>query len=103
MQPAIVESSKNIDEKVLPSIAIHISFEILLSTIEQLPQQQQWQLYQSLGTKLATMSAEAKAISRLPDEEDPTKWITVIEEDEEIDEQSLNIWLEKEGYPQVNV
>ncbi len=54
-QTAIVES-------VLPPIAIHISFEMLLATIETLPQQQQWQLYQTLSTRLAPNSAEAKAI-----------------------------------------
>jgi len=43
-------------------------------------------------------SAEAKAISRLPDQDDPTKWITSIGEDEQVDEKALNAWLEKKGY-----
>jgi hypothetical protein len=33
-----------IADSVLPPIAIHISFEMLLATIETLPQHQQWQL-----------------------------------------------------------
>lgn len=48
-------------------------------------------------------SAEAKAISRLPDQDDPSKWITSIEEDEPIDEQALNAWLKKKGYQKANV
>jgi hypothetical protein len=102
-QTAIVESIKNIDKSALPPIAIHISFEMLLATIETLPQHQQWQLYQTLGTKLAPISAEAKAISRLSDEDDSSKWITVMEVDEEVDEQALDAWLETEGYSQNNV
>lgn len=102
-QTAIAESSKNIDKSVLPPIAIHISFEMLLATIETLPQQQQWQLYQTLSTRLAPATAEAKAISRLADEDNPSKWITVMEADEEVDEQALDAWLETEGYPQKNV
>ena len=92
-----------IADSVLPPIAIHISFEMLLATIETLQQHQQWQLYQTLGTKLAPISAEAKAISRLSDEDDPSKWITVMEVEEEVDEQALDAWLETEGYPQNNV
>ena len=53
--------------------------------------------------KFASHSAEAKAISRLPDQDDPSKWITSIEEDEPIDEQALNAWLEKKGYRKANV
>jgi hypothetical protein len=48
-------------------------------------------------------SAEAKAISRLPDQDDPTKWITSIGEDEQVDEKALNAWLEKKGYQKANV
>ena len=102
-QTAIAESIKSIDQSVVQSIAIHISFEMLLATIETLPQDQQWQLYQTLCTKLAPISAEAKAISRLSDEDDLNKWITVMEAQEEVDEQALDAWLETEGYPQNNV
>ncbi len=102
-QTAIAESIKSIDQSVVPSIAIHISFEMLLTTIESLPHHQQWQLYQTLSTKLAPISAEAKAISRLSDEDDPSKLITVMEAEEEVDEEALDAWLETEGYPQNNV
>jgi hypothetical protein len=53
--------------------------------------------------KFAPHSAEAKAISRLRDQDDPSKWITSIEEDEPIDETALNAWLEKKGYQKANV
>jgi hypothetical protein len=56
-----------------------------------------------LPNKFAPHSAEAKAISRLPDQDDPSKWITSIEEDEPIDEPALNAWLEKKGYQKANV
>ncbi|GBO53186.1 hypothetical protein APA_1093 [Pseudanabaena sp. lw0831] len=75
----------------------------LLATIEALPDLQKWQIYQTLSVKFAPHSAEAKAISRLPDQDDPTKWITSIEEEEPIDEQALNAWLEKKGYQKANV
>lgn len=100
---AIAESIKNSDQSVLPSIAIHISFDMLLATIETLPQHQQWQLYQTLSTSLVPVSAEARAMSRLSDEDDPSKWITVMEAEEEVDEQALDAWLETEGYSQNNV
>jgi hypothetical protein len=86
---------ENSDNLVLPSVIIHISFETLLATIAVLPKEQKWQLYQSLGVEFINQSAEAKAIARLQDEEDPTKWITAIEEDEAVNEQELNAWLVK--------
>ncbi|MDB9524672.1 hypothetical protein PN498_01615 [Oscillatoria sp. CS-180] len=43
-------------------------------------------------------SAEERAIERMGDSGDPTKWITVVEEGEEIDEIALNNWLESRGY-----
>lgn len=45
-----------------------------------------------------TFSAEAKAIQRLGDLNDPSQWITTIQEGEEIDEQELKEWLRKRGY-----
>lgn len=53
--------------------------------------------------QFSSHSAEAKAISRLGDQDDPSKWITSIEEDEPIDETALNAWLEKKGYQKANV
>ncbi len=46
----------------------------------------------------AKKSAEARAIERIPDLDDPTKWITVIEAGEEVDEDVLNNWLKARGY-----
>jgi hypothetical protein len=98
MEAAIINPAENSNILILPPIAIHISFETLLSTIETLSNKQKWQLYQALGAEIASQSAEAKAIARLQDENDPSKWISAIDEDEEIDEQDLNIWLARKGY-----
>lgn len=43
-------------------------------------------------------SAVERAIERLKDESDPNQWITVIEAEDEIDEEALNQWLVKRGY-----
>ena len=43
-------------------------------------------------------SAEARAIERMNDIDDPSKWITVVEEGEEVDEVDLNRWLKNRGY-----
>jgi hypothetical protein len=48
-------------------------------------------------------SAEERAIERLADVDDqdnPEKWHTVVEIDQEIDEVALEKWLEKRGYKQ---
>ena len=42
--------------------------------------------------------AEARAIDRIPDLDDPTQWVTVIDEGEEVDEDALNSWLKARGY-----
>lgn len=44
------------------------------------------------------MSAEARAIDRLSEIDDPSRWITTIEAGEEIDETALNVWLTTRGY-----
>ncbi len=44
------------------------------------------------------MSAEARAIDRLSDIDNSSRWITTIEEGEEIDETALNDWLTTRGY-----
>jgi len=43
-------------------------------------------------------SAEARAIARIKDLDDPTQWVTVIDEGEEVDEEALNQWLKARGY-----
>ncbi|BBC27183.1 hypothetical protein [Pseudanabaena sp. ABRG5-3] len=99
----IIEPPKNNDILASAPVTINIPFEILLATIEALPDPQKWQIYQTLSAKFSPHSAEAKAISRLPDQDDSSKWITSIEEDELVDEQALNAWLEKKGYQKANV
>jgi len=101
--PTIAKPIENGGSSVLPPVTIHISFEILLAAVETLSKEQKWQLYQTLGAELAPQSAEAKAIARLQDEDDLSQWITVIEADEEIDEEELNAWLVKRGYQKTNV
>ena len=44
-------------------------------------------------------SAEERAIERMEDENDPTKWITVIEEGEEVDVDALHQRLRDRGFP----
>jgi hypothetical protein len=44
-------------------------------------------------------SAEERAVERLKDEDDPTKWITVMEAGEEIDVEALHQYLRDRGYP----
>ncbi|NJM75903.1 MAG: hypothetical protein HC852_09090 [Acaryochloridaceae cyanobacterium RU_4_10] len=47
---------------------------------------------------LSPNSAEAKAIQRLNDLEDPDKWITVMERDEEVDLEELDKKIRESGY-----
>jgi len=96
--PTIAKPIENGASSVLPPVTIHISFEMLLATVETLSKEQKWQLYQTLGAELAPQSAEAKAIARLQDEDDPSQWITVIEADEEIDVESNLAFLKERGY-----
>ena len=44
------------------------------------------------------MSAEALAIKRLENLDDPREWITGVEADEEIDENELREWVKSCGY-----
>lgn len=44
-------------------------------------------------------SAEDRAIERMKDEDDPTQWITVIDEGEEIDVDALHQRLRDRGFP----
>jgi hypothetical protein len=99
---AITKTPLASDRPVLQPIAVHISFEVLLATVETLTKQQKWQLYQTLSSELIPHSAEAKAIARLQDENDPSQWITAIE-GEEINERELNKWLTDRGYKKAGV
>ena len=54
--------------------------------------------YAAKALHFSPKSAEKRAIERLKDENDPTQWITLIEEEEDIDETALDKWLEKRGY-----
>jgi hypothetical protein len=97
------EQSHESHESFLLPINAQVSFASLLTLIQTLPKEQKWQIYQALGSELAPQSAEAKAIARLADEDDETMWITVVHEDDEIDEEALNERLIQRGYKKAKV
>lgn len=84
------------------------AINLVIEKMQYLPTEKQEQIldfvefltvkYQAENKK---KSAEERAIERLADVEDqdnPEKWHTVVEIDEEIDEVALEKWLEKRGY-----
>jgi len=103
IEQEIEQVSEPSHESALLSINAQVSFANLLTLIQTLPKEQKWQVYQALGAELAPQSAEAKAIARLADEDDESMWITVVHEDDEIDEEALNEWLVKRGYKKAEV
>ena len=103
IEQVIEQMSEPLHESALLSINAQVSFVNLLTLIQSLPKEQKWQVYQALGAELAPQSAEAKAIARLADEDDESQWITVVHEDDEIDEEALNEWLVKRGYKKAEV
>ena len=103
IEQVIEQVSEPSHESALLSINAQVSFANLLTLIQTLPKEQKWQVYQALGAELAPQSAEAKAIARLADEDDESMWITVVHEDDEIDEEALNEWLVKRGYKKAEV
>ncbi|MEI6332532.1 MAG: hypothetical protein WCP16_25100 [Pseudanabaena sp. ELA645] len=103
IEQVIEQMSEPSHESALLSINAQVSFANLLTLIQTLPKEQKWQVYQALGAELAPQSAEAKAIARLADEDDESMWITVVHEDDEIDEEALNEWLVKRGYKKAEV
>ena len=50
------------------------------------------------GISNSAFSAEEKAIERIKDLDDPSQWITTIQEGEEINEKELREWLKQRGY-----
>ncbi|PZV27955.1 MAG: hypothetical protein DCF12_01610 [Snowella sp.] len=50
------------------------------------------------GTSDRPSLAVEKAIERIKDLDDPSQWITTIQEGDEINEQELEEWLRKRGY-----
>lgn len=109
-KPVSAEQNEQVDSQVIEqshesvlSINAQVSFASLLALIQTLPKEQKWQVYQALGAELASQSAEAKAIARLADEDDESMWITVVHEDDEIDEEALNERLIQRGYKKAKV
>jgi hypothetical protein len=54
--------------------------------------------YIKKGTSDRPSSAEEKSIERIKDLDDPSQWITTIQEGDEINEQELEEWLRKSGH-----
>lgn len=98
IKQVIEQVSEPLHESALLSIKAQVSFASLLALIQTLPKEQKWQVYQALGAELAPLSAEAKAIARLADEDDESQWITVIEEGEEVDVDASLEYLKNRGY-----
>ncbi|NMF59911.1 hypothetical protein [Pseudanabaena yagii] len=103
IEQVIEQAPDQSHESALLSINAQVSFASLLALIQTLPKEQKWQVYQALGAELAPQSAEAKAIARLADEDDESMWITVVHEDDEIDEEALNERLIQRGYKKAKV
>ncbi|MEA5450098.1 hypothetical protein VB780_16070 [Leptolyngbya sp. CCNP1308] len=72
--------------------------EAELHTIQDFVDYLIWKHHGDAGQPLAKRSAEARAIDRIGDLDDPSQWVTVIEEGEEVDEDALNRWLKARGY-----
>ena len=72
--------------------------EAELRTIQDFVDYLIWKHHGDAVPPLANRSAEARAVERIPDLDDPTQWVTVIEEGEEVDEEALNTWLKARGY-----
>jgi len=103
----IQNKGKSLDVAIIEALGLYVQLEPkvlpLLDTIEALPAPQKWHIYQILSNQFAPQSAEAKAISRLQDQDDPSKWITSMEESEPVDEEALSLWLVQKGYQKGNV
>jgi hypothetical protein len=72
--------------------------EAELHTIRDFVDYLVWKHHGNAAQPLAQRSAEARAMERIKDLDDPSQWVTVIEEGEEVDEDSLNQWLKARGY-----
>jgi hypothetical protein len=69
-----------------------------LRTIQDFVDYLVWKHRGHTAQPLVKRSAEARALERIKDLDDPTQWITVIEEGEEVDEAALTDWLKSRGY-----
>jgi hypothetical protein len=72
--------------------------EAELRTIQDFVDYLAWKHHGDRAQPLAQRSAEARALERLPDLDNPNQWITVVEEGEDVDEEALTHWLKIRGY-----
>jgi flavin-binding protein dodecin len=77
---------------------LHRLTEAELHTVQTFVEYLIWKHEQGVPPASVKRSAEARAIERLKDLNDPTQWITVVEADDEVDEAALNHWLKERGY-----
>ncbi|MGG6238109.1 hypothetical protein ACQ4N7_05670 [Nodosilinea sp. AN01ver1] len=57
-----------------------------------------WKHHGEAEPPSAKRSAEVRAIDRISDLDDPTQWVTVIDEGEEVDVEVLHQWLIDRGF-----
>lgn len=69
-----------------------------LHTIQDFVEYLVWKHHSKPAYPPQQRSAEARALDRIKDLDNPTQWITVIEEGEEVDEVALSDWLKSRGY-----
>ena len=72
--------------------------EAELRTIQDFVDYLIWKHHSDAVPPLDKCSAEARAIDRIPDLDDPTQWVTVIEEGEEVDVERLHQRLRDRGF-----
>jgi hypothetical protein len=77
------------------------SLQEIIKQVDRLSLTEQLELMAYIAQKARqdpSFSAEAKAIERIKDTEDPNQWITTINPDDDINEQELKHWLHQRGY-----
>jgi hypothetical protein len=83
---AITEQLKTLSEDELRTIQDFVDYLI-------------WKHHRQTESVGPKKSTEARAIERLKDLDDPTKWVTVIEEGQEIDIETAYQRLRERGFP----
>ncbi|PSN12312.1 hypothetical protein C7293_20730 [filamentous cyanobacterium CCT1] len=72
--------------------------EAELRTIQDFVDYLIWKHHGEAERPSANRSAEARAIDRIPDLDDPTQWVTVIDEGEEVDVERSHQRLRDRGF-----
>ncbi|MEA5536023.1 hypothetical protein [Crocosphaera sp. XPORK-15E] len=78
-----------------------LNLQTLKNEIDRLSLPEKLDLMAYIAEKVpidSLISAEKKAIERLNDLDKSEQWITTLDQEDEINEESLNHWLQKRGY-----